>query len=186
LTDILAENNAEYNIRITSEPSNTLDDVVLDNVTATGASMTNVLIKNSTVSGNNFGILMNADDAVATLSGVSITGSEIRNNVIGIQTSDYAATGNAANNNNIVGNGTGAINLDPNDSFDALSNFWGCAGGPGVGGCDTVSANVVYTPWLGEEIVDEVPALDWRGSMLFTAILGLHALYHLRRRVVRA
>jgi hypothetical protein len=78
LRNIAAENNSQYNIRITSEAGNTLYNVVLDNITATRAtdgaqgygiflesdpsgSMTNVTIKDSTITGNNFGILMNAD-----------------------------------------------------------------------------------------------------------------------------
>jgi hypothetical protein len=199
LSNIDAENNPQYNIRITSEAGNTLDNVVLDNITATGAtdggqgygiflesdptgSMTNVLITNSTVTGNNVGILMNADAVTSTLTGVQITASEIRDNVVGIQTSDNAAAGNAASGNNIVGNGTGAINLDPDDSADAVSNYWGCVGGPGAGGCDTVSANVLFTPWLTGEIVPQVPGLGWHGMMLIAALVGLRSIRHLRRQ----
>jgi hypothetical protein len=199
LSNIAAENNPQYNIRITSEASNTLDNVVLDNVTATGAtdggqgygiflesdptgSMTNVLITDSTVTGNNVGILMNADDVTSTLTGVSITASEIRTNVVGIQASDDAAAGNAANDNNIVGNGTGAINLDPDDSLDAISNFWGCAGGPGTGGCDSVSANVAFSPWRTVEILPQVPGLGWHGMLLIAAFAGLRSIRHLKRQ----
>lgn len=197
LSNVAAENNSQYNIRITSEAGNTLDNVVLDNITATGAtdgaqgygiflesdptgSMTNVLITNSTVTGNNVGILMNADAATSTLTGVVITASEIRTNVVGIQASDDAGAGNAASGNNIVGNGTGASNLDSNDSFDALSNYWGCAGGPGAGGCDTVSGDVLFDPWLTEETPAQVPGLGWYGMLLIAAFVGLRSIRHLR------
>jgi hypothetical protein len=55
-------------------------------------------------------------------------------------------------------------------------------GGPGAGGCDTVSANVLFTPWLTEEIVPQVPGLGWHGMMLIAALVGLRSIRHLRRQ----
>lgn len=49
--------------------------------------------------------------------------------------------------NRISGNGIGLLN-DTGVAVDAESNWWGCAAGPGEGGCDSVGGNVDYTPWL--------------------------------------
>ncbi len=49
--------------------------------------------------------------------------------------------------NRISGNGSGLLN-DTGVAVDAESNWWGCAAGPGEGGCDSVGSNVDYTPWL--------------------------------------
>jgi hypothetical protein len=120
--------------------------------------------------------------ATGNARGVLITGSDVRTNGVGIQASDDGASGNVANGNNIVGNGTGAINLDPDDSFDALSNYWGCAGGPGAGGCDTVSGNVLFDPWLTEETPAQVPGLGWYGMLLIAAFVGFRSIRHLSRQ----
>ncbi|MEM4724312.1 MAG: right-handed parallel beta-helix repeat-containing protein, partial [Candidatus Hadarchaeum sp.] len=57
------------------------------------------------------------------------------------------ATGNVVRYSQIVGNGPyGVANLD-SQALDARHNWWGSAGGPGTGGANGVSGNVLYTPW---------------------------------------
>jgi hypothetical protein len=64
------------------------------------------------------------------------------------------------NGNIICGNASDGLELDIEGgqeaavaatSADATGNWWGCAGGPGAAGCDTVNAvsgSVDYTPWI--------------------------------------
>jgi parallel beta-helix repeat protein len=60
-----------------------------------------------------------------------------------------SASGNVANHNSIYGNtGYGLNNQNTGITFDAENNWWGCDAGPGAAGCDTVSANVDYDPWV--------------------------------------
>jgi hypothetical protein len=37
------------------------------------------------------------------------------------------------------------------EAVDATGNWWGCIAGPGGAGCDLVSGNVIYDPWLLDE-----------------------------------
>ena len=52
--------------------------------------------------------------------------------------------------NEMSGNGYGLLNDTTvgDAAVDATSNWWGCADGPGAGGCDAVNSGVVYAPWL--------------------------------------
>ena len=57
------------------------------------------------------------------------------------------AVGNVVRYSQITGNGTyGVVNTDP-VVLDARHNWWGSAGGPGSGGANGVSGNVLYSPW---------------------------------------
>jgi parallel beta-helix repeat protein len=69
------------------------------------------------------------------------------------------ASGNEIHCNNIMGNlGYGVIKEEENDvhgvlglnreSVDATKNYWGCSEGPGAAGCDPVSDNVLFNPYL--------------------------------------
>jgi hypothetical protein len=119
-----------------------------------GATLSNVTVTNSTMTDNNVGVYMRERDALATLTGVSVVGSSIENNDTGMIISDNATDGNSAHTNNIAGNTViGIQNNDPNDIFDATSNWWGAVSGPGVigpGTGDKVSDFVAYTPWCGD------------------------------------
>ena len=62
---------------------------------------------------------------------------------------DPPGVGNVAHRNSITGNGTGVANYDAAlQTFDATCNWWGDAGGPGVGAGDTVSTGVTFDPWF--------------------------------------
>jgi hypothetical protein len=52
--------------------------------------------------------------------------------------------------NRIVGNQVaGLVNAEGSlAAVDATNNWWGCNGGPGATGCDTVEGLAVYSPWL--------------------------------------
>ncbi|MDP1714434.1 MAG: thrombospondin type 3 repeat-containing protein [Anaerolineales bacterium] len=63
----------------------------------------------------------------------------------------WAVPGGSIYNNEFQGNTQYGISIDSNATggpLDAENNWWGCAAGPGQPGCDTVSAQVDYTPWL--------------------------------------
>jgi len=65
----------------------------------------------------------------------------------------------AINYNNIRDNeGHGVHNDNNGEDVDATNNWWGCSDGPSSFGCDTVSGNVSYWPWLTEEC-EELPSL---------------------------
>jgi parallel beta-helix repeat protein len=66
----------------------------------------------------------------------------------GVFIDDDAGTGNVFNCNNIYGNAGDGMENQIGATVDAENNWWGCDGGPGAGGCDTVVGNVDYDPWL--------------------------------------
>ena len=179
LTNVTAENNEDVNIFLETKTGGSITSAIIDNVVVTGSSdeptaafcdgcglwlhtlgtlgtntISNVSITNSTISGNNRGIVLEAE--TQPLNNITITDSNILDNVTGagIMISDNAAAGNQAHNNHIVGNGVGVENHDPDDLFDATNNWWGNATGPyqavtnpsGLG--DEVSDNVTYDPWI--------------------------------------
>jgi parallel beta-helix repeat protein len=73
---------------------------------------------------------------------------------------DADCSGNLVHFNNIVGNGPRGVYNDPgNPGLNATHNWWGCDEGPGAAGCDDVSANVTYAPWLGAPL--ELPAVHY-------------------------
>jgi parallel beta-helix repeat protein len=101
---------------------------------------------------------------------------------------------NIAHCNNIEGNGDyGVWNDLGNPPFDAISNWWGCIGGPGATGCDLIYSNVIYDPWLLDEFqncrecvgvpaASGVPAVNHWG---IGAMIGLFAgllVWRVRRR----
>ena len=82
-------------------------------------------------------------------SSASFTSNTILNNVNGflIDNSNGATATATSNFNRIVGNTTG-FNNTTTTVQDATNNWWGCNAGPGAAGCDTVSNNVTFNPWL--------------------------------------
>ncbi len=90
------------------------------------------------------GILINTD-------AVSASDNLIRGNAIGVVVGSIVAAGTAVNGNCITGNSGGGLVNASSSSVDATNNWWGCAGGPGAGGCDTVSdvggGTTTYVPF---------------------------------------
>jgi len=114
-------------------------------------------IYNMTVSGNNidgsnaYGVVIH-DRGTVDLSGVAITGNNIHNTALG----------------------RGMLN-ETAVLVDATGNWWGDAGGPGVGGANGVDGSVDYDPWLTEPIPEP-------SSMVLLILGGLGLLGYARRR----
>jgi parallel beta-helix repeat protein len=151
-------------IRIGSDPWTTEQDDDCDN---------NVIKVNQIHVNNGDGIYLNYAD-YTTIMGNEIysnenTGINIYNsnsseiycndiygnnptNLSGIHLSGTCAN-SVINYNNIYGNGYGVYNEIGNE-VNAENNWWGCAAGPGNSGCDDVTSDVDYTPWLSEKCTD--------------------------------
>ncbi|MCK4761920.1 MAG: right-handed parallel beta-helix repeat-containing protein [Candidatus Aminicenantes bacterium] len=181
LTNVTAEDNEDVNIFLETKYSGSITSASFYNVVVRGSndepsaafcdgcgiwlhtlgsgSIANVSITKSTISGNNRGIVLQAE--TQPLQNIIINDNHILDNSAGggILISANAAAGNRAGSNYIVGNGVGVENRDPGDLFDAAGNWWGDAAGPyqavtnlsGLG--DEVSDNVIYDPWLSQTIM---------------------------------
>lgn len=176
LDNVTAQNNEDVNIFLETQSGGSITKASINNVVASGSNdeptaafcdgcgiwlhtlgtgtIADVSITKSTISGNNRGIVLEAE--TQPINNISITNNRILNNstTSGMEISDNAAAGNRAHDNTISGNGIGVENRDPDDVFDAGDNWWGDASGPyqaatnpsGTG--DEVSDNVTYAPWL--------------------------------------
>ena len=91
------------------------------------------------------------------VTGVAITNNTITGNGSGDTTGIVvnSAAGNYAHNNKIFSNvGHGVDRDDDESNFDAEQNWWGCVAGPGDPDdqdCDSVSENVIFSPWYANE-----------------------------------
>ena len=116
-----------------------------------------VTIENNDIRDWAHGISIRDNNVSLDTVSATITGNTIQNNAGAVDSgihieSDIDATKVQVHFNNIVRNtGTGVYGIYNGGTgiLDAENNWWGCNGGPGAAGCDTVSAaNVVYDPWL--------------------------------------
>lgn len=89
---------------------------------ASPIDMGTVTVSSNTVTGGNVGVFLDAD--------------------LGIETPDIHIKLNTISGNTV------GIDNDSTFLIDAENNFWGCSGGPGTIGCDTVTGNVDFTPFL--------------------------------------
>ncbi len=122
------------------------------------------LVKGNTVTENEVGIAIagGAFGFPYFSKSVSVLENDISGNNVGIAVYEDNVAQNVAHFNNIEGNtGFGVWNEDPNESFDAIHNWWGDPSGPfhavlnPSGGGDSVSDNVDFTPWLGIEVTPQ-------------------------------
>ena len=175
LSGVTAEDNEDVNIFLETKSGGSIGNAAFHRVKVTGsndeptkefcdgcgiwlhtlgtAELSNVSITSSTVTGNNRGIVLEAE--TMPITSVTIAENDIQPDVstIGLAVSDGAAVGNQAFCNNIIGSGVGVDNQDVND-FNARDNYWGDASGPhhartnpsGLG--TEVGDNVAYDSWL--------------------------------------
>lgn len=108
----------------------------------------------------------------------SLDGNTITDNTNGIFVgfNDTDTSTVDANFNRIAGNGTGVRTTNPN--VDAQNNWWGCNGGPGSAGCDTVGAGGSATgtvdadPWLVLGASANPTSVPVNGTSTITASLA--------------
>ncbi len=60
-------------------------------------------------------------------------------------------------NNSITGNSPNGLTNKAVAQLNAENNWWGCAAGPGNLGCDSVSTNVDFNPWLTQQAKPQGP-----------------------------
>jgi parallel beta-helix repeat protein len=124
---------------------------------APGQNLNNNVIVGNVISGNG----ADTDDTATPgptginvnngFGGSAVAGTVISQNVISNEDVDVAVRTvgpTDVNLNRLLGSGIGVDNLG-NGPVQATENWWGCAAGPGSGGCTTVSGpKVAFTPWL--------------------------------------
>src|SRR4029434_9855934 len=79
--------------------------------------------------------------------------------------------------NRIVGNALGGITIvnGYSSTLDAENNWWGCNGGPGVAGCDTIAGSVDANPWLTLKIAAAPTTLFVGSPATVTADLTINS-----------
>ena len=105
---------------------------------ANPASLANVTIRNSFITGNERGIRLGEPTKNnATPTNVTIT--------------DNAISGNVQTYGGVDGSVYGGVINETQTAVSALNNWWGAGDGPGLvasGSGDMISTNVTYDPWL--------------------------------------
>ena len=104
----------------------------------------------------------------------TFTGNTVTDNSTGIHVGFDGADTSAvdAGSNRIVGNETGVVSSAP--AVDAENNWWGCNGGPGSTGCDTVDGTVDSDPHVVLELSASPTSIETGGatSELTAAFVG--------------
>jgi len=106
------------------------------------------------------GININSGGGGSPVTGTIISQNIIRNEDIAIAANTPAEVD--AHLNDLENRKVGVENVCSFDSascsgsIDATENFWGCASGPGSGGCASVSGpNVRFDPWLSKPVNED-------------------------------
>lgn len=176
LYGVTAENNEDVNIFLETKNDGSVARALFSFVQVTGsndepsdvfcdgcgiwlhtlgtAALSNVYITESIVTGNNRGIVLEAETSPVT--GVHIAANDIQSDALtsGVFASDGAAAGNRVHCNDMTGGGVGVENQDSDDVLMATHNYWGDPSGPyhpganPVGLGSEISDNVAYGPWL--------------------------------------
>lgn len=109
-------------------------------------------VHNNVFEGNNVGpssVGIRLRGTLPATAALDINCNRVRGWKNGIQSDALANAGSVtAYDNSIAGNSAnGFFDNGSATAIDAEDNWWGCTGGPGAGGCNSVSGNVDYTPW---------------------------------------
>ncbi len=114
----------------------------------------NIKIVHNFIAGNGAD---NDPDAITTgTTGINIGGYSVMNNLIISKNQIWGEQSDVVINvpgpvllrfNDLSGNGFGVEN-NGRGTVDAAANWWGCAGGPGAGGCSNAGTAVAVKPWL--------------------------------------
>jgi parallel beta-helix repeat protein len=164
-------------------------------------------IEDNDVHDNGHGIYLSASNDTEILRNNILDNRELDS---GIHL-ESGCSGNVIHCNNIVGNdpygvsygggmtvveppSLGLYNQDGDEPVDATGNWWGCIEGPGAAGCDLVSGDVIYDPWLLDEFQycrecreaptpPGVPAANHWGIVAMIALFAWLLLWTVRRRL---
>lgn len=105
--------------------------------------------QNIVVTGNCF---QNNGQNPVTYSPCSSGCTDTARGAIHIADDGLATTGTQMHNNNFAANAPNGVtdvsSASTSSDNAAINNWWGCSAGPGNAGCDTVTANVDFTPFL--------------------------------------
>jgi hypothetical protein len=118
--------------------------------------------------------------ATFTISGSTFTGNRVTEGAglgggISAETSGTVTASNSRFvGNSAPGGGTGAA-IDASTAGTLTNNWWGCNGGPGATGCDTVQAGGggtdTFNPWLVLSVSANPTQIDPSGTSTLTADL---------------
>jgi hypothetical protein len=140
-------------------------------------SITNTTFSSNSSSGSGGGVNVESAGDSATISGSTFTGNSAGTSAGGgIFTEDDSPL--TVSNSRIVGNsasggGTGLAS-EGGSTVTATDNWWGCNGGPGDSGCDTVFASggtASFNPWLVLSISASPTQILPNGTSTLTADL---------------
>lgn len=145
-------------------------------------NMTSTVIANNTIA-NASSPALAAFRIYGGVSGLAITGNAIVNGTgRAVLISDNFPTPHTNANisvhfNRIVGNAVGGIAIQGGYSgtLNAENNWWGCNGGPGVAGCDTIGAGVDANPWLTLKLTAAPNTIFVGSSSTLTADLTINS-----------
>ena len=116
--------------------------------------VSNSIVKNNTLDGNNVGILL------WTCHSSNVTSNTITNNTnYGIQVASNSPD-NLINCNNIVGNGTYGVSNEGTTQVDATNNWWGDVAGPSDKGPDPY-VNPYNEITSGQDIYGPIDYIPW-------------------------
>jgi len=168
--DVTANGTASDGITAT-----TLGDVTVRNCTANNnsnpsvglgieitANLGSVVVQNCTANNNGLDGIQVDNNNTASITGCIARGNG-RYGICRLMPPNLAST--SVNGNIICGNSTRGLMFyaDPPvvPAADAEGNWWGCTGGPGSPGCDTIGGGgitpVDFTPWISTYTTDATP-----------------------------
>lgn len=126
-----------------------------------GGNITNPIITLNTISGadvvtDSMGIYTYGKVTNATINGNTITGVDYSFKERKHGSHGHIAENTQLNYNSLYNNIKGLETERTSGILNAEYNWWGCSAGPGNTGCDSVTGNVDYDPWLTKRLIPRV------------------------------
>jgi parallel beta-helix repeat protein len=167
-------------------------------------------IQDNLIRDNGHGVWVEGNDNQILRNNILNNYGDERSGIHIVSLHGYPVFGNVIHCNNIVGNMPYGVyyeiiddgNFDSayrnngDEAIDATGNWWGCIAGPGAPGCDMVSGNVVYDPWLPDEFQNcwecreppsppaGVPTVNDWGIVAMIALFAGLLVWTARRRIL--
>jgi hypothetical protein len=139
-------------------------------------SITNSTFSSNTSTLGGGGIEIDSSGDSTTISGSTFTGNSAHTSVGGGVFADDAplTISNSRFSGNIASGGGTGLGSEGGSTVTATNNWWGCNGGPGASGCDTVLASggtASFNPWLVLSISANPTQILPNGTSTLTADL---------------